>query len=260
MGANFMLLDSSFARLKAALADERPGSEVSQLVAHVEACLRQSQRFVEDLAGLARCGAIAMDPERVEVGDVWEEVLFEQRELIARRHVEVDLQRPLPGAWCHRDRLKQVITNLLRNALKHGCDPQRPRIVVSCARGKAVASEASQDNLVAFQIHDNGPGVPRAYREEIFLPGRRLTPTDDEGSGMGLAIVKRIVEHYGGAVWVDDDGLPGATFVVVLPAPPTESYRSTSPGRCLGHDAPHEEPRLHSHQPFLGPIDVRGSR
>ena len=68
-----------------------------------------------------------------------------------------------------------------------------------------------------LSIHDNGPGIPVASREEIFLPGRRLPGAHESGSGMGLAIVRKIVEHYGGQAFVDPLCPNGAAVVVTLP-------------------------------------------
>jgi signal transduction histidine kinase len=255
MSANFMLLDNSFLQLKRALATEDPRPQVSQLVDHVEACLRQSQGFVSDLATLARTGRIEMEPERVEVEAVLEEVLFEQREPIAQQRVTVEVQGPLPVVWCNRSRLKQILTNLVRNALKHGCDPQRPQIVVSPATGKTGRLNPAESGLLAFQVYDNGRGIPRPYHEEVFLPGRRLAQGDNEGSGMGLTIVRKIAEYYGGAVWVDAECRQGTAVVVALPAPAMAPCHPLSPERRLGRDAPHEGAPLHTHQPFLSTID-----
>ncbi|NQT16049.1 MAG: hypothetical protein HQ582_25055, partial [Planctomycetes bacterium] len=118
MTANFMLIESSFSQLKRKLADPAT-PETNSVVAHVEACLRESKRFLDDLSDLARKGSVGMEPSTVDVADLVGEVLFEQRELLADRGVQVDLQRPMAKVSCNRHRLKQVLTNLVRNAVKH---------------------------------------------------------------------------------------------------------------------------------------------
>lgn len=133
-----MLLESSFSQLKKSLArplrDGESPNELSGRVAHVEACLRESKRFLHDLDWLARTGGVEMAPGRVELSAVVDEVLFEQRELLARHNVAVDVRRPLPVVWCNEGRLKQIVTNLVRNAVHHGCHPQYPRITIApCA-------------------------------------------------------------------------------------------------------------------------------
>ncbi|HVX14704.1 MAG TPA: hybrid sensor histidine kinase/response regulator [Pirellulales bacterium] len=212
MNANFMLLDHSFRELRRSCGPA-PLAGLTDGFSHVEACLQQSRRFLEDLVTLARTGSVTMEPTRVDVGRVVADVLFEQRELLDERGVEVDVANDLPAVWCNERRVKQVVTNLVRNAVRHGCDRQRPRIRVS---GRAAGDRDQRFAWIA--VHDNGYGIPAAAREEIFLPGRRLPNAHESGSGMGLAIVRKIVEHYGGRAFVDETCNEGTTFVVTLPA------------------------------------------
>jgi two-component system osmolarity sensor histidine kinase EnvZ len=69
-----------------------------------------------------------------------------------------------------------------------------------------------------LRVHDNGPGIPAESREEIFLPGKRLPGAHESGSGMGLAIVRKIIEHYGGTIFVDRECEQGTAMVLSLPA------------------------------------------
>ncbi len=214
MGANLMLLESSFEQLKGSLG---AGVHNGARIAHVEACLRESRRFLDDLLRLATTGSVNMEPARVEVAEVVDEVLFEQNEFLKEQGVAVSLRQPLPVFWCNAGRLKQVITNLLRNAALHGCDPRHPQITVAPHSLRAERDWSGGVRMAAFEIHDNGGGIDRRRRREIFLPGRRLPATRAEGSGMGLAIVKKIVDYYGGKVYVDPADRAGTAFVVLLP-------------------------------------------
>lgn len=248
MRANFMLLESSFGRLKSVLAKPADG-EVGELVAHVEACLRQSKRFLDDMGDLARTGSLTMEPNRVDPAEVVGEVLFEQRELLAKRGVQVDVPPPSAAVSCNRQRLKQVITNLVRNAAIHGCDRQRPKVAISIALARPAQGDSPA--MVAIRVHDNGPGIDPAHADEIFLPGRRLAGRSPKGSGMGLAIVRQIVEHYGGTVRVDPQSesgtaieltLPGAGSAHPLAKPHWELPKgSEEPARQLGTESPHSD-------------------
>lgn len=215
MSANFMLLEHSFHRLRSRLSD-RPDDECGELLAHIDACLAESKRFLGDLRGLAHTGSVSMEPGRVNLGEVVEEVLFEQRELLRQRGIQVDVRSPLAAVWCNRQRAKQVVTNLVRNAAIHGCGPERPKVSISTAWSPA--AERSGSAMVSIRVHDNGPGIDPAFAEEIFLPGRRLRGRPAEGSGMGLSIVRDIVEHYGGTVKVDRACRSGTAIEAVLPA------------------------------------------
>ena len=163
---------------------------------------------------VARTGTVQMEPSRVELSLLVEEVLFEQRELLDERGVEVEIEADLPAVWCNPCRVKQVITNLVRNAIRHGCDAMEPRITIA-GRASPDPTEAAFEWLA---IHDNGPGIPPRAREEIFEAGRRLSTAHPEGTGMGLSIVRKIVQHYGGQVFVEPESGSGTTFVLSLPS------------------------------------------
>jgi signal transduction histidine kinase len=211
MKANFMLLDHSFRELRRSCG-HAPLEGLTDGFSHVEACLRQSSRFLDDLVTLARTGQMSMEPARVELTRVLGEVLYEQRELIEECQAVVDVASDLPAVWCNEDRVKQVVTNLVRNALRHGCDQRQAAIRIS-----RIEPRDGNDRFAWLSIHDNGSGIPVSSREEIFLPGRRLPDAHESGSGMGLAIVRKIVEHYGGQAFVDPRCAQGTAFVVTLP-------------------------------------------
>jgi len=254
MSANFMLLENAFSRLKRAINQpQRP--DVEEHVAHVEACLIESRRFLDDLVGLAKTGRIAMEPSRVDVASVLDEVLCEQRDLIQGRGVEVVRPPWFPSVSCNPHRLKQVLTNLVRNAVLHGCDPNGPRISISAepaSRAAGGRAKMSPGASVALRIHDNGPGIAPQFREEIFLPGRRLGGTAAEGSGMGLAIVRKIVEYYGGRVFVDACCQTGTAIVFSVPLadkptlPSSENNAPPARSGSVACDTPHAGRELHA--------------
>jgi len=216
MNANFMLLESSFGRLKDAVAGTSTPA-LAEIVSHVDACLDQSKRFLNDLVHLAKTGSVEMEPGRVELAAVVDEVLFEQDELLRARAIRLDVRRPLPAVWYNRQRLKQIITNLVRNAVKHGCDRHRPQIEIEAPKDDSPSGSGDVYPTVRLRVHDNGLGIDPRFADEVFLPGIRLPSAADEGSGMGLAIVKKIAEHYGGTARVDYGPTGGTTIEVVLP-------------------------------------------
>jgi len=262
MNANFMIMEHSFSQLERCLGSQCPGqSGLLELAAHVRACMTESKRFLNDLIDLGRTGSVEMDPEAADTGSIVDEVLFEQRALLEERNVEVQVLGPLPRLWCNRRRLKQIVTNLVRNALRHGLDGNRPRLTID-------SPDLGERNrtTAALRIGDNGRGIPPAWRDKIFEPGCRLPGTHAEGSGMGLAIVKKIVVHYGGNVRAESSPDGGAVFVVELPSighaltcaadrqsePAGNGFK---PDRRLGHDTPHSDPQLHPHQGFVRQIE-----
>tara|TARA_B100000029_G_scaffold505120_1_gene585265 strand:- start:290 stop:964 length:675 start_codon:yes stop_codon:yes gene_type:complete len=211
INANFMVLRDSFDQLKQQV-DENPLPRLMEGAAHVEACLLESKRLLDDLATLAKTGAVQMEPERVQLSDVVKETLFEQEELLKQREIMVYIGDAFPTVSCNRKRVKQVVTNLVRNAAIHGCDSQTPHIKIHCER-----IEQDGVSFVKMVVHDNGAGIPLAMAEDIFEPGIQGNPREQEGSGMGLAIVRRIAEHHGGSAYVDRDVHDGTAIVITLP-------------------------------------------
>ena len=221
LGANLLVMEGACRKLLKCLAagDSVLPPDAAEAVRHLDACVRQSRSFVADLGDLAKGGDLTMTAERLDLDAVVEGVLFEQRDLIAERRVQVSVRGPLGVAWLNATRGRQVFTNLVRNALRHGCDASSPRLdiaPVSPGPGTTPPIEPAQ-RRIWLRIWDNGPGVPAAYRERIFLPGERAPNAAADGSGLGLAIVRRIVEHYRGTIALDP-AAPGASFVFSLPA------------------------------------------
>jgi signal transduction histidine kinase len=110
------------------------------------------------------------------------------------QHIAVSIEGKLPAFKTHPTPLEQVLRNLISNAIKHHPGPQG-RVVVSCQE---------QSDQYVFAIEDDGEGIPAQYAERVFEMFQTLKPRDQvEGSGMGLAIVNRIVQWQGGRVWFE---------------------------------------------------------
>jgi light-regulated signal transduction histidine kinase (bacteriophytochrome) len=125
--------------------------------------------------------------------------------------VEIDA---LPAVRAESAPLIQVFQNLLANAVKYRNSETAPRIRIS-----AVASHGE----VRFSVKDNGIGIEPRHYDRIFEVFRRLHGEEQEGLGIGLAICKRLVERYGGRIWLDSEPGVGSTFYFTLPAAQTSS-------------------------------------
>jgi signal transduction histidine kinase len=118
-------------------------------------------------------------------------------------HVAVEVAGPMPHLRTEKAPLQQVFMNLIGNSVKHGA-PRASRIEISATREKG---------SWAFHVHDNGPGIPAEFHQRIFGLFQTLAPRDRvEGSGIGLAVVKKLVEARGGRVWVESQTGQGARF------------------------------------------------
>ena len=118
---------------------------------------------------------------------------------------QITVDGPLPTLHVVRPPLETVLRNLLQNAIKHHDRPQEGRVTISVQR--------QQPGWVEFCVCDNGPGIDSRYHDRIFELFQTLRPRDDlEGSGMGLAIVKKTVESFGGSIRVESVPGQGAAF------------------------------------------------
>jgi signal transduction histidine kinase len=252
MGASQIMLEHSFRRLKSLLEASRTSAtpeDVSLSLEQMEACMKASRGYLDDVLRLSTSGAAELEPEPVDVAMVIERVLLEQAPLLDERAARVQVRGPLPAVWCHPDRLRQILTNLLRNAALHGCDPEWPQITLH-----ACPPPDGDDSMAAVRVHDNGPGIDPRRRREIFLPGRRLSGPPGDGSGWGLPTSKRIAERFGGSLTLDTDCTTGTAFILALPGATDALERSDSPERVeegrgwrIQLDARHQGPLRHGH-------------
>ena len=165
--------------------------------------------LIHDLLEYARVDSRAADPVPVETAPVVEEALTNLSTAIAEAGGEVAVTGPLPVVRGDRGQLVRLFQNLIGNAVKYR-DPIRPPQVRIGVEKKGVEWE--------FSVVDNGIGIAPEHFERIFLIFQRLhTRGEYDGSGVGLAIVKRIVERHGGRVWVESQPGQGAAFSFTLP-------------------------------------------
>jgi PAS domain S-box-containing protein len=192
--------------LKQELRDGRTDA-LSDAARRIEASARKMERLIADLLQLSRIGRVKDEPSEVDVvallGEVQELLSIQIRHSGAQIHIE----RDMPKLFIDRTRLMQVFENLLSNAVKYGCEGSDRRI--------EVGAQLSDDE-VRFYIRDYGPGIPAEQREAIFGLFQRLH-TDDRGTGVGLAIVAKVMQVYAGRCWVESDPGHGATFWLAFP-------------------------------------------
>jgi signal transduction histidine kinase/HAMP domain-containing protein len=146
--------------------------------------------------------------ERVDAGQVVREMLDPRSEEFAAKGIRIAVTPDLPHLACRRVHLKQVMENLISNAVKYMGGQPAPRIEIGAQRN---------EGGLQLYVRDNGVGMDPEMMDRIFLPFQRLGDVEAAGAGIGLSIVKTIVEHYGGAVTVESSPGKGSTFYVRLP-------------------------------------------
>jgi two-component system phosphate regulon sensor histidine kinase PhoR len=134
------------------------------------------------------------------------------RHLADERRVRLGMDVAVcPPVWADPDRLHQVLTNLLANAIKF--TPPGGEVTATAGDGAG--------GLVRLAVEDTGPGIPAAERERIFDKFYQVGRVESErppGTGLGLTIARHLVELHGGRIWVEDARHAGAAFVLLLPA------------------------------------------
>lgn len=167
---------------------------------------KHMEDMLADLTQFMRLGRVEPTQGPVDLKRVMAEVLWilEGEGLCPRERCEVPEDWPVIRS-CERS-VKQILVNLLHNAFKF-CPSPEARVRVDCRR---------EANGVLIGVADRGPGVPQEMKEKIFAPFVRLS-SKLPGTGMGLAIAKKLSENLGGRVWLDTDYREGARFCVYLP-------------------------------------------
>jgi signal transduction histidine kinase len=227
-------LSRSCDELRLTLADPSiPKQARAEALAIVERDFLESIRFIriavsraasiiDALLQLSRAGRVEYRPRDVFLSEVVSRVLDAMRTTIAERGARVLVHR-LDTVHGDPTALEQIVANLVGNAVNY-LDPTRPGRIdietVPRVPAGAVGPSPERWSHEAYSIlavRDNGSGIPASHLPKIFVAFQRLEPGKAEGEGIGLTLVRRMVERHGGAIWVESTEGIGSTFFVALP-------------------------------------------
>jgi len=177
-------------------------------LARVGGAADRMQELLADILEFSRAGREPVPPKRFPARQVIEEALENLAEGIRRRGAKVELDVAALELSGDRTRILELFQNLLENALKYGGD--RPDLSLT-------VSGFALNDLARFRVEDNGIGIEPEYLENVFGLFNKLDPKS-EGTGLGLALARRIVEQHGGRIRAESEGQgKGSAFVVELP-------------------------------------------
>jgi len=183
-------------------------------LARIRDAVDKMQRLLAELLDLSRVGRVIRPSQAVALGPLAREAVSLVAGRLREQRVEVAVADDLPTVWGDRERLLEVLQNLLDNAAKFIGGQQQPRIEVGTRRDGG--------ERVVF-VRDNGQGIDERFRDRVFGLFEKLDPAS-EGSGVGLALVKRIVDLHQGRVWIESEGAGrGTTVCFTLPGAPAGS-------------------------------------
>jgi PAS domain S-box-containing protein len=188
---------------------------VKEDISRITGAVVKMQQLLDELLELSRVGRIINPPEDVDFGELAREAVNMVAGRQAEAGVQVEIAPAMPVVQVDRPRVREVLENLLDNAIKYIGENSEPHVKIDYRR---------DGEEVVFFVKDNGMGIHPRYHERIFGLFNKLDQKT-EGTGVGLAIAKRIVEVHGGRIWVESEGVgKGTTFYFTLP----ETTRSTA--------------------------------
>jgi len=192
------------------LEDDIKRGDVKQIEADLE-MIRNSivkmDLLLKDTLELSRIGCVANPPENVFFGDIVEDTLNQISEKVKLGGVNIQVAKEWPMVRVDRLRIAEVLTNLIENGIKYMGDQKTPRIEIGWKKG---------DVGNVFFVQDNGMGMKHSQHDKAFELFYKID-RESEGSGAGLAIVKRIIEVHGGQIWIESEEGKGCTVLFTLP-------------------------------------------
>ena len=166
--------------------------------------------LIDGVLEYSRVGRVKEEQVQVNLNELISNVI----DMVAPpENIEITVENELPIVTCEKTRIMQVFENLLSNAIKYMDKPH----------GRIKISFDDEDGFWRFGVTDNGPGIEEKHFEKIFQMFQTLSPRDEfESTGVGLTVVKKIVELYNGKIWVESEVGQGSTFFFTLPKQKSE--------------------------------------
>ena len=166
------------------------------------------QQLLNELLELSRVGRIKNESEAISFEELTREAVELVHGHIMERGIAVHIDNDMPVVYGDRQRLIEVVQNLVDNAAKFMGNQPEPRI--------EIGQNGEENGMPIFHVRDNGIGISAEHHDRVFGLFNKLDAKSD-GTGIGLALVKRIVEVHGGRIWIQSEVGAGTTFYFSLP-------------------------------------------
>ncbi len=188
--------------------EENRQDRVQKDFERISEAAKKMEVLLSELLDLSRIGRVANPSTEVDLTELVREALEMLDGRIRLTGVKVNVSHILPSVYGDQTRLREVFENLIDNAAKYMGDQPSPLI--------EIGTKEENGEQIIF-VKDNGMGIDPQYHTKIFSLFEKLNPAS-EGTGIGLALIKRIIEVHDGRIWVESDGLgKGSTFCITIP-------------------------------------------
>lgn len=194
------------------LLEETRGTRLEKVAGYVWEGANNLNNRIEELHDVIKgeIGKLKLKLEPLNLSQLLSSIVDETRALAQQQGVSfhLELDEPLPGVRADAERLKQVMLNLINNAL------------IYAAEGKKITIKASKGiDSVIVEVRDYGPGIPRDKQKLLFRPGYQLVDLDEQrgGLGIGLTLSKTLIELHGGRIWFKSKAGKGSSFFFTIP-------------------------------------------
>ena len=174
--------------------------------------IAKMDNLLKDTLELSRIGRVANPPEKVAFDDIVQDALSQVQERITKSGTKITVAEAMPDVFVDKMRIVEVMVNLIENGIKYMGDQAHPEIEIG---------HRIMDGQHTFFVKDNGMGIDPSQFDKVFELFYKVN-AKSEGTGAGLAIVKRIIEVQGGRIWVESGNGKGSTFCFNLPLQPSE--------------------------------------
>jgi PAS domain S-box-containing protein len=198
----------SFCDLLARRCEQKLESKEKEYIGFIKQAAGQARTLVKELLEYSRIGKES-PAQDIDLTQVIEEVRSNLRVTIERSQAEIVAECDLPRLHASHLEILQLFQNLISNAVKYAKPDVPPKIRIACSK---------LDGMYLFHVKDNGMGIEPEHKDRIFEMFQRVHSNNNgsSGTGIGLAICKKIVEQYGGRIWVESEAGKGSTFYFTL--------------------------------------------
>ncbi|MEO6597004.1 MAG: HAMP domain-containing sensor histidine kinase, partial [Planctomycetota bacterium] len=181
--------------------------EMPEALHYIDLAVQRQARIIESLLSLSRAGRVEYRRTRVDLDECVRALVSQIQHRDGMSHVEI-LVGKLPPVHGDRDALERLFDNLLVNAINYLSKERPGKVEIGC-------TEATASSVVVF-VRDNGVGIAKEHIERVFMPFSRFA--GGQGEGIGLSLVRRVVDRHHGSVWIESEPSLGTTVFVSLPA------------------------------------------